>query len=165
MSERANVNAVIHPAGMVANAGWLEATGGNFAFYHDGISIGTCASVVSNLMVHRKTKSTLDDTLDVFPCHGVGGMVGMLMTGVFARDVGLITGSPRTFIVHCLALVFVAAFSFAGSYLLYKVTDLIIPLRVSDEQEEIGLDVSQHGEVMQDIAAAMAPRPVLAKIA
>ena len=60
---------------------------------------------------------------------------------------------------------FVAAFSFAGSYLLYKVTDLIIPLRVSDEQEEIGLDVSQHGEVMQDIAAAMAPRPVLAKIA
>src|SRR3982751_4824171 len=101
------------------------------------IFIGTCASVVSNLMVHWKTRSTLDDTLDVFPCHGVGGMVGMLMTGIFARDVGLITGSARTFVVHAFALVFVAAFSFAGSYLLYKLTDLVIPLRVSDEQEEI----------------------------
>ena len=48
----------------------------------------------SNLMVHWKSKSTLDDTLDVFPCHGVGGMVGMLLTGVFAKDVGLISG-PR----------------------------------------------------------------------
>src|SRR5438128_7927103 len=104
------------------------------------IFIGTSASVVSNLMVHWKTKSTLDDTLDVFPCHGVGGMVGMLLTGVFAKDVGLIGGSARTFLVHCGALVFVAAFTFLGSYLLYKLTDLIIPLRVSAEQEEIGLD-------------------------
>jgi Amt family ammonium transporter len=125
------------------------------------IFIGTLASVVSNLMVHWKTKSTLDDTLDVFPCHGVGGMVGMLMTGVFAKDVGLMSGSPRTLIVHSVALVFVAAFSFAGSYLLYKLTDLIIPLRVSAEQEEIGLDLSQHGEVMQEAAvAAMFPRPL-----
>src|SRR4029077_19278544 len=107
---------------------------------------------------HSKSKSTLDDTLDVFPCHGVGGMVGMLMTGIFARDVGLITGSPRTFLVHCGALVFVAAFSFAGSYLLYKVTDLIIPLRVSDDQEEIGLDLSQHGEVMQETTVVALPR-------
>src|SRR5437773_7359321 len=118
------------------------------------IFIGTLASVVSNLMVHWKTKSTLDDTLDVFPCHGVGGMIGMLMTGVFARDVGLMSGSPRTFIVHSFALVFVAGFSFAGSFLLYKLTDLIIPLRVSEDQEEIGLDLSQHGEVMQDALVA-----------
>src|SRR5947207_9834497 len=132
----------------------------------ESIFIGTCASVVSNLMVHWKTKSTLDDTLDVFPCHGVGGMVGMLMTGVFARDVGLITGSPRTFLVHCFALVFVAAFSFAGSYLLYNLTDLIIPLRVSPDQEELGLDLSQHGEVMQETATVTAsPEPLLAKTA
>jgi len=128
------------------------------------IFIGTCASVISNLMVHWKTHSTLDDTLDVFPCHGVGGMVGMLMTGVFARDVGLISGSPRTFFVHCLALVFVAAFSFSGSYLLYKLTDLVIPLRVSDDQEEIGLDLSQHGEVMEATDPPAFPR-VLAKSA
>jgi len=127
----------------------------------ESIFIGTCASVVSNLMVHWKNASTIDDTLDVFPCHGVGGMVGMLMTGLFAKDVGLTSGHATTFLVHCGALVFVAAFSFAGSYFLYKVTDLIIPLRVSGEQEEIGLDLSQHGEIMQDSAAfAPSPEPV-----
>src|SRR5213080_4036333 len=124
----------------------------------ESIFIGTVASVVSNLCVHWKNSSTLDDTLDVFPCHGVGGMIGMLMTGVFAKDVGLMSGATQTFFVHCGTLVFVAAFSFAGSYLLYKLTDMIIPLRVSDEQEEIGLDLSQHGEMMQDLVAAPAAR-------
>src|SRR5712691_8101630 len=78
-----------------------------FVSIGDSLFIGALASTVSNMVVHWKTKSALDDTLDVFPCHGVGGMVGMLMTGVFARDVGLITGSARTFLVHCGALVFV----------------------------------------------------------
>ena len=130
----------------------------------EAIFIGTVASVVSNLMVHWKNASTLDDTLDVFPCHGVGGMVGMLMTGVFAKDVGLMSGHAYTFLLHCGALIFVAVFSFFGSYLLYKVTDLIIPLRVSEEQEEIGLDLSQHGEVMQDVPAQALPQ-VFAKTA
>src|SRR5437762_11232514 len=120
----------------------------------ESIFIGTVASVVSNLMVHWKTnKSTIDDTLDVFPCHGVGGMVGMLMTGIFAKDVGLTSGHAATFLVHCGALLFVATFSFVGSWILFRLTDLIIPLRVSEDQEAIGLDLSQHGEVMQDFAA------------
>src|SRR5437762_4287573 len=119
----------------------------------ESIFIGSCASVVSNLMVHWKNASTLDDTLDVFPCHGVGGMVGMLMTGLFAKDVGLTSGHATTFLVHCGALIFVAAFSFGGSWILFRLTDLIIPLRVSEDQEAIGLDLSQHGEVMQDFAA------------
>lgn len=51
--------------------------------------IGFISSVISNLAVHTKNKSKLDDTLDVFPCHGVGGICGMLLTGVFAKDVGL----------------------------------------------------------------------------
>ena len=117
--------------------------------------------MVSNMMVHWKNASTLDDTLDVFPCHGVGGMVGMLMTGLFAKDVGLMSGHAYTFLVHCAAMVFVAAFAFAGSWILFKVTDLIIPLRVSSEQEEIGLDLSQHGEVMQDMAPSAAAEPLL----
>jgi Amt family ammonium transporter len=112
----------------------------------ESIVIGLVASVVSNLAVHLRTRSTLDDTLDVFPCHGVGGMVGMLATGIFAKDVGLTSGHTKTFLYHLLALVIVAAFSFLGSLILYKVTDLIIPLRVTEEQEEEGLDLSQHGE-------------------
>jgi Amt family ammonium transporter len=131
----------------------------------ESIFIGTVASVVSNLMVHWKNSSTLDDTLDVFPCHGVGGMVGMLMTGLFAKDVGLTSGHSYTFLVHCGALLFVAAFAFAGSWILFKVTDLIIPLRVSADQEEVGLDLSQHGEVMQDMGPFAAAEPLLAKTA
>jgi Amt family ammonium transporter len=93
-------------------------------------------------------------------------MVGMLMTGLFAKDVGLTSGHAYTFLVHCGALIFVALFTFAGSWLLYKLTNVIIPLRVSDEQEEIGLDLSQHGEVMQDtMVASAAPEALLARTA
>ncbi|WP_422927150.1 ammonium transporter [Singulisphaera sp. PoT] len=117
-----------------------------FVTVQESIAIGLAASVISNLAVHLRTKSTLDDTLDVFPCHGVGGMVGMVATGIFAKDLGLTSGNTKTFINHLIALVIVAAFSFIGSLILYKITDLIIPLRVDEEQEAIGLDLSQHGE-------------------
>ncbi|HWW87572.1 MAG TPA: ammonium transporter [Vicinamibacterales bacterium] len=122
----------------------------------DSLFIGAVAAMVSNGVVYWKSKSALDDTLDVFPCHGVGGMVGMLMTGIFAHDVGLITGSTKTFFVHCGALIFVTAYAFLGSFVLYKITDAIIPLRVTAEQEEVGLDLSQHGEVMDEAAARAA---------
>jgi len=112
------------------------------------ILIGTVAAIISNLVVHSKSKSTLDDTLDVFPCHGVGGIVGMICTGIFAREVGLVFGEVNTFIVHIFALVLVVLYTFGGSYLLYRLTDRIIPLRVSVDQEEIGLDLSQHGETI-----------------
>jgi ammonium transporter, Amt family len=113
------------------------------------IAIGVIASIVSNLAVHIKARSTLDDTLDVFPCHGIGGIVGMLLTGVFATSGGLITGATRTFVAHCAGILIVSAFVIVGSYLLYRITDLIIPIRVTGEQEEEGLDVSQHGETAQ----------------
>jgi len=117
-----------------------------FVTVQESIVIGLAASIISNLAVHWKTKSTLDDTLDVFPCHGVGGMVGMIATGIFAKDVGLTSGTYTTFMYHLLALVIVAAYSFIGSWVLYKITDAIISLRVTEEQEMIGLDISQHGE-------------------
>ena len=113
------------------------------------IFIGVVASIVSNLTVSWKSKSTLDYTLDVFPCHGLGGIVGMIMTGVFANGVGLVYGQTKTFLIHLLALVIVSVFAFGGSFLLYKLTDLLIPLRVTKEQEEIGLDLSQHDESVQ----------------
>jgi Amt family ammonium transporter len=114
------------------------------------IIIGALAAVVSNIAVYFKSKSTLDDTLDVFPCHGIGGAFGMLATGVFASGVGLMTGQTHTFLMHLAALLIVGTFSFGGSFLLYKLVDLITPLRVSEDQEEIGLDMSQHGESMID---------------
>jgi Amt family ammonium transporter len=120
----------------------------------ESMFIGTCASVISNVCVHWKNKaSTLDDTLDVFPCHGVGGMVGMILTGVFAKDVGLVNGQTTTFLHHVAGLVLVTAYVAIGSFILYKVTNAIIPLRVTAEDEEVGLDLSQHGEVMDEAAA------------
>jgi ammonium transporter, Amt family len=119
----------------------------------DSLLIGAVGAVVSNLMVHWRSQTALDDTLDVFPCHGIGGMTGMILTGIFARDVGLITGATTTFVHHVIALVFVSAYVFAGSFVLYKLTNAIIPMRVTAEDEEVGLDISQHGEVMDEAAA------------
>lgn len=108
--------------------------------------IGFSSSIISNLAVRAKNKSNLDDTLDVFPCHGLGGIVGMILTGVFAKEVGLYYGQTTTFFYHLLGLVVVSVYTFGGSYLLYKLTDLIVPLRVSLQEEMDGLDYTQHGE-------------------
>ena len=116
-----------------------------FVTVRESLAIGLIAAVISNIAVHMKTKSTLDDTLDVFPCHGVGGIVGMILTGVFA-DGGLAEGEFTLFGNHMLALVLVSVFAFVGSMLIYQIVDLILPMRVTDEQERIGLDLSQHGE-------------------
>ncbi len=120
------------------------------------IFIGTCASIVSNLAVHWRTKSSLDDTLDVFPCHGVGGIVGMILTAVFADKVGLLFGESATFINHLYALGIVTAFTVGGSYILYIIAHGIIPFRVSQAEEEMGLDLSQHGESIDEV-----PEPVV----
>lgn len=110
------------------------------------IFIGVAAAVVSNYAITLRSRTALDDTLDVFPAHGMGGIVGMILTGVFARNVGLIDGETKTFLYHLLALVLVSVFTFGGSYLLYWITDKIVPLRVSKEAEKVGLDISQHNE-------------------
>ncbi len=110
------------------------------------IFIGVLAAFVSNYAITLRTKSTLDDTLDVFPAHGMGGIVGMLATAVFANEVGLIHGEITTFLFHLLALVIVSIFTFGGSLLMYKITDMIVPLRISPHGEKIGLDISQHDE-------------------
>jgi Amt family ammonium transporter len=119
------------------------------------IFIGIVAGATSNFFAHLRSKSRIDDTLDVFPCHGIGGMVGMIMTGIFASKAvnsaavdGLAYGGTHLFLIHLLALVLVSAFAFCGSFALLKLTDLIIPLRVSAEDELVGLDVSQHEETV-----------------
>jgi Amt family ammonium transporter len=112
------------------------------------IVIGTVSSIISNVAAHWRSRSQLDDTLDVFPCHGIGGMVGMLLTGVFATDVGLIHGNPKIFLVQVVTLLIAAPYAYVGSWVLYKVTDAIIPLRVSERQEHIGLDITQHDETV-----------------
>ena len=110
------------------------------------ILIGFIASALSNLALSLKSRTEIDDTLDVFPCHGLGGIVGMFLTGVFAKDVGLLYGETKTFTFHLIALLIVMAFTFGGSFVLYYLCNFTRPLRVTAEEELIGLDLSQHGE-------------------
>ncbi len=110
--------------------------------------IGFIASLISNWAIQWKNKSRIDDTLDVFPSHGVGGIVGMVLTAVFAKEVGLVYGETETFLYHLLALVLTSIFAFGGSYLLFRLVDAMLSMRVREDQETRGLDLSQHGERM-----------------
>ncbi|RZN82677.1 MAG: ammonium transporter [Winogradskyella sp.] len=113
------------------------------------ILIGFVASIISNWMIHLKNKTEIDDTLDVFPSHGIGGVVGMILTAVFAANVGLVYGETETFYYHIIALIITAVFTFGGSYLLFFIVDKLLKMRVREDQEERGLDISQHGEQIE----------------
>jgi ammonium transporter, Amt family len=124
-----------------------------FVAIPQSIFIGVLAAVVSNIAVHFKSKSSLDDTLDVFPCHGIGGMVGMLMTGIFATKTvnsagndGLAYGNASFFFIQLKAMACAVGYSFIVSFLIFKLVNFITPLRVSDIEEQAGLDLSQHDE-------------------
>jgi Amt family ammonium transporter len=124
-----------------------------FVAIPQSIFIGVIAAVISNLVSYYKTKTSLDDTLDVFPCHGVGGMVGILMTGIFATKTvngagndGWLYGNFDFFLTQLKAMVIVVAYSFVVSFIIFKFINFILPLRVSKEEEELGLDATQHDE-------------------
>jgi Amt family ammonium transporter len=117
------------------------------------IFIGVIGAVISNVLSHTLKLSRVDDTLDVFPCHGIGGMVGMLLTGVFASKSvnaagadGLFYGNPAFFFIQLKAMLIVVAYSFSVSFILFKFIAVLLPLRVSEEEEELGLDATQHDE-------------------
>jgi Amt family ammonium transporter len=118
------------------------------------IIIGLFAGILSNLVANwRASRRRFDDTLDVFACHGMSGVWGSLATGLFASTAvniggnnGLFFGNPHQFLVQALAVAVVAVFAFGGSFILLKIIDKVTPLRVSPEEEEKGLDQSQHGE-------------------
>ena len=125
-----------------------------FVAVPQSIFIGVVAAIISNLAVHFKaTRTVLDDTLDVFPCHGLGGMVGMLMTGVFATvavnkagNNGWAYGNSSFFFIQLKAMAICVAYSFSVSWIIFKFINFIVPIRVSHAEEEEGLDASQHDE-------------------
>ena len=120
-----------------------------FVSLGDSLLIGFIASLISNVCIEFFHKSgRVDDTLDVFASHGVGGMVGMLLTGVFAAEIGLTSGETETFVKHLVALVGVAVGAFGLSFGLFALVNALIPMRVTEHQEKRGLDDSQHGEKM-----------------
>jgi Amt family ammonium transporter len=124
-----------------------------FVAIPQSITVGVVAAMISNIAVYYKQKSTLDDTLDVFPCHGIGGMVGMLLTGLFATKTvnsagndGLFYGNADFFLTQLKALGIVVTYSFVVSYGIFKLINAFQPIRVTSEEEELGLDETQHNE-------------------
>jgi len=127
--------------------------GAGFVAIPQSIFIGFAAAIISNIVAHKIRNSRIDDTLDVFACHGVGGMVGMLLTGLFATTAvngggadGWFYGNPEFFFTQLKAMTVAVVYSFTVSYLIFKLINLIQPMRVTSEEEELGLDSTQHNE-------------------
>jgi Amt family ammonium transporter len=115
--------------------------------------IGVAAGVLCYFAIVWKGKIGYDDALDVVGIHGVGGMIGILATGLFASKVinpagsdGLFFGNPSQFGVQALTACATVVFSFVGTYVLLKLVDGMVGLRISPEEEATGLDLSQHNE-------------------
>ncbi len=117
------------------------------------IIIGLGAGIVSSIAANWRARTTLDDSLDVFACHGVSGIWGALATGLFASVAvnsaganGLFYGNPKLFFIQLLAVVVVGVFAFVGTYVILYLMGLVMRLRVTPEEEHAGLDISEHGE-------------------
>jgi len=117
------------------------------------IIIGLVAGALCNYVASLRARTRLDDTLDVFAAHGVGGMWGTIATGLFASVAinaagpnGLFYGNPAQLGIQAVAVLIVAAFAFFGSFAILKIINVFMPLRVSAKEEDTGLDISQHGE-------------------
>lgn len=127
--------------------------GSGFVAIPQSIIVGVISAIISNIAVSIKEKSSLDDTLDVFPCHGIGGIVGMLLTGIFATKSvnpagvdGLWLGNFSFFLTQLKGMFISVGFSFIASFIIFKLINAIVPIRVTEEEEEAGLDSSQHNE-------------------
>ena len=118
------------------------------------IAIGGLAGIICYMaVVVMKTRTKIDDALDVLACHGVGGITGALLTGIFADKLingagadGLLAGDPSLLVVQLVAVLATMLYAFIGTVLILKVIDLTLGLRVRKEEEVIGLDLTQHGE-------------------
>ncbi|RZV37075.1 MAG: ammonium transporter [Candidatus Acidulodesulfobacterium acidiphilum] len=115
--------------------------------------IGLIAGIICfSMVIFIKPKLGYDDALDVFSVHGVGSVWGVFATGLFADPLinkvgrGLFYGNPRQLLVQVITIIIVATYSFALSFIIFKVLDLIMGLRVDKDSETMGLDITQHEE-------------------
>ncbi|MBU0573159.1 MAG: ammonium transporter [Candidatus Margulisiibacteriota bacterium] len=115
--------------------------------------IGGVAAVISYYIIVLRMKFRIDESLDVFACHGIGGVCGSLAVGIFASKAinpaganGWLYGNPALLNSQIFAVAVTAVFSFAATYILAKFVDRFVGLRVKENEEMVGLDISQHAE-------------------
>ncbi|HEY3396408.1 MAG TPA: ammonium transporter [Armatimonadota bacterium] len=138
--------------GAVCGLGAITPASGYVNIYA-AMVIGLVAGAVCNFVMVLMKRSRLDDTLDVFACHGVGGFWGSLATGLFAQKLmnpagadGLFYGNPHQFLIQLFAVGVAAAWGFVMTIVVLKLIERVMGLRVTAEEEAQGLDVTQHGE-------------------
>jgi ammonium transporter, Amt family len=112
-----------------------------------------CGAICNYAAEFTKRQLKLDDTLDVFACHGVAGILGAIMTGIFAtKDVnpmgqdGLLYGETKVLVANTIGVIVVSAYAAIMTYVTLKFTNFLIPIRVSKDVEQAGLDKTQHSE-------------------
>src|SRR5438067_766419 len=139
-------------AGSVAGLVAITPASG-FVSVMGAIVIGFGAGVVCYAAIQLREKIRVDDALDVWAVHGVGGTWGAIATGLFATVAinagglnGLFYGNPRQLLVQLLAVAVSWAYAAAGTFIILKAVDRFVPLRVEEAEEALGLDLSQHGE-------------------
>ena len=104
-----------------------------------------------------RARSRVDDALDVFAVHGVGGMFGAIATGIFASSTvqaaysGLLDGNPQQLVTQAVAVAATVGYAVVGTVVIVKVVDVLLGIRVKPEVEEMGLDLSVHGEVAYQV--------------
>ncbi len=115
--------------------------------------IGALAAPISYYAIRFRQSRNLDESLDVWACHGMGGTWGALATGLFATKMvnpngadGLLYGNPMQFVVQAITVVVVIVFAFGMTYGITRLLKAWVGLRVSENEEEVGLDLSEHGE-------------------
>jgi Amt family ammonium transporter len=115
--------------------------------------IGFAASVVCTWALQLKNRSKLDDSLDVLPVHGVAGLLGILLTGLFALKAvnpaganGLLAGNAAQFLIQLKAAGFTVLWVGVGTFVILQVLRVLMPLRASENDERQGLDINAHGE-------------------
>ncbi|TMJ24428.1 MAG: ammonium transporter [Alphaproteobacteria bacterium] len=141
-------------SGAVAGLGTITPASGFVAPWH-GIIIGVAAGLACYwACTWLKQRFKYDDSLDAFGVHGIGGMTGVMLAGVFATasiggTSGLLEGHPQQVLIQLYGVAVTLAWSGGATFVLLKLVGVFVPLRVSREAELEGLDISQHGEALQ----------------
>jgi ammonium transporter, Amt family len=137
--------AVAGLVGITPAAGFVNIVG--------ALLIGAITATCCFFAINLKAKLKFDDSLDTFPVHGVGGTVGALLTGIFATKTvnsagadGVLFGAPGQIVTQIIAIAITYVLAGAGTFIILKILDATIGLRVKTEEEFQGLDINEHGE-------------------
>jgi Amt family ammonium transporter len=142
--------------GAVAGLATITPAAG-FVSLPSAVMIGIASGIVCYLAVHLKNKMGWDDALDVWGVHGIGGCIGTILLGVFASKAmnasgadGLMLGGTHFFAKQVIAVVIASAYAFLFTYVMLFIIDKITPVKVSEAEEDAGLDAALHGEKAYD---------------